>query len=140
QSAAKLGKHIIVFEGGESLRFDQFAIEEGIQGTQRLMKHLNMIDQAPAPRAENKIIWSSSWVRARTSGLFQPTIACGDLVQKNQHVGTMTDPFGEFKEEIRAPHTGYVVGLNNIPVVHAGDALMHVGVDNVCKIDGGVEE
>jgi len=137
QSAAKHGKHIIVFEGGESLRFDQHAIEEGVNGTLRLMQHLNMIDSAPPPSMENKIIWSSSWVRARTGGLFQPTIACGDLVHKNQLLGTMTDPFGEFKEEIKSPATGYVVGLNNIPVVNAGDALMHIGVDTFCRIDGG---
>ncbi len=65
QSAAKLGKHIIVYEGGESLRFDQHAIEEGINGTLRLMHHLNMIDHSPKPSMENKIVWSSSWIRAR---------------------------------------------------------------------------
>ncbi len=136
QAAAKMGKHIIVFEGGESLRFDAQAIREGIDGTLRLMCHLRMIDKAPAPRQENRIVWSSSWIRARTGGLFQPSISCGDAVEKNQHVGTMTDPFGEFKEEIKSPVTGYVVGLNNIPVVNAGDALMHLGVDTHCRLDG----
>jgi predicted deacylase len=140
QSAAKLGKHIIVFEGGESLRFDQHAIEEGINGTLRLMQHLNMIDHAPKPARENKIVWSSSWIRARTGGLFQPLISSGDMVHKNQWVGNLTDPFGEFKEEIKSPVTGYVVGLNNIPVVNAGDALVHIGVDMLGRMDGGVEE
>lgn len=140
QAAAKHGKHIIVFEGGESLRFDQSAIEEGLNGTLRLMHYLKMIDQSPPPTEENKIIWSSTWVRAHTGGLFQPVIKCGELVQKNQLVGSMTDPFGEFKEEIKAPTTGYVVGLNNIPVVNAGDALMHIGVDNLCRIGGTTEE
>jgi uncharacterized protein len=139
QSASKLGKHIIVFEGGESLRFDQFAIEEGVNGTLRLMHHLHMIDSSPKPSTENKIVWSSSWVRARTGGLFQPSIRGGDLVHKNQVVGMMTDPFGEFNEEIKSPVTGYIVGLNNIPVVNAGDALMHIGVDNFCRIDNGEE-
>jgi predicted deacylase len=140
QTAAKKGKNIIVYEGGESLRMDQQAIEEGINGTLRLMKHLNMIDWAPEPKQENKIIWSSAWARARTAGLFQPTIACGDLVQKNQIIGNLTDPFGEFKEQIKSPSTGYVVGLNNNPVVNAGDALMHLGMDDVCKIGGSAED
>jgi uncharacterized protein len=140
QTAAKHGKNIIVYEGGESLRFDQQAIEEGVNGTLRLMKHLNMIDWAPEPKEENKIIWNSSWARAHHAGLFQSIIRCGDLVQKNQIIGTITDPFGEFKEEIKSPSTGYVVGLNNHPVVNAGDALLHIGMDNHCKIDGGGEE
>jgi len=139
QQAAKLGKNIIVYEGGESLRFDQQAIEDGIAGTLRLMKHLHMIDEAPAPKEANKIIWNSSWARAQHAGLFQSTIKSGDLVNKGQTVGTITDPFGEFKETVKSPSTGYVVGLNNHPVVNAGDALLHIGMDNYCKIDGGDE-
>ena len=140
QTAAKKGKNIIVYEGGESVRFDQHAIEEGVEGTLRLMKHLNMIDNAPAPRKENKVIWSSSWIRAKSAGLFQPTIQCGDLVEKDQRVGTITDPFGEFKEVVKSSTMGYVVGLNNNPVVNAGDALLHHGLDNVCKIGGNSDD
>lgn len=136
QTAAKKDKHIIVYEGGESVRFDQLAIEEGINGTLRLMKYLKMIDFAPEPKEENRIIWNSSWARAHTAGLFQPFIKCGDLIQKDQLVGTLTDPFGEFKEQIKSPATGYAVGLNNNPVVNAGDALIHIGIDTSCRIHG----
>ncbi len=140
KEASKKGKNFIVYEAGESLRFDQAGIEEGIAGTLRLMKHLKMIDEAPKPKEENRIIWSSSWVRARHAGLFQPAIQCGQLVHKGDHVGTITDPFGEFKEKVKALETAYVIGLNNIPVVNAGDALMHLGMDNVCKLENrGVE-
>lgn len=140
KEASKKGKNFIVYEAGESLRFDQYGIEEGIAGTLRLMKHLKMIDDAPQPQEENRIIWSSSWVRAKHAGLFQPAIQCGQLVHKGNHVGTITDPFGEFKEKVKAPETGYVIGLNNSPVVNAGDALMHLGMDNVCKLENkGVE-
>jgi predicted deacylase len=140
KEASKKGKNFIVYETGESLRFDQAGIEEGIAGTLRLMKHLKMIDEAPKPKEENRIIWSSSWVRAKHAGLFQPNIQCGQLVHKGDHVGTITDPFGEFKEKVKARETAYVIGLNNIPVVNAGDALMHLGMDNVCKLENrGVE-
>jgi hypothetical protein len=135
KEASKKGKNIIVYEAGESLRFDQQAIEEGIAGTLRLMKHLNMIDWAPEPKEQNRIIWSTSWLRAKHAGLFQSTVACGQLVHKGEWVGTITDPFGEFKEQVIARETGYVIGLNNIPVVNAGDALMHLGMDNFCKLE-----
>ena len=104
------------------------------------MKHLGMIDEAPQPKEKNKIIWSSSWARAHTAGLFQPIVNCGDLISKNQLVGTLTDPFGEYKELVKSPSEGYVIGLNNNPVVNAGDALLHIGLDNVCKIGGNSEE
>ncbi len=136
KEAARKGKNIIVYEGGESLRFDQHAIEEGISGTLRLMKHLNMIDWAPEPTEANRVIWGTSWIRARNAGLFQANVQCGQLVNAGDWVGTITDPFGEFKEQIVAPGKGYVVGLNNIPVINAGDALMHLGMDNFCKLEG----
>jgi uncharacterized protein len=135
KEASKRGKYIIVYEGGESLRFDQNAIKEGIAGTLRLMKHLNMIEEAPHPDVENKMIWSTTWIRAKSAGLFQTNVYCGQLVQKDEWVGTITDPFGEFKEKVITPVTGYVVGLNNIPVINAGDALMHIGMDNMCRLD-----
>lgn len=134
REASRKGKKIIVYEGGESLRFDAQAIEEGVAGTLRLMKYLNMIDDAPEPKEENKIIWNTSWIRAKHAGLFQPNIQCGQLVHRGEWVGTITDPFGEFREEIKASQTGYVVTLNNGPVINAGDALIHLGMDNFCRL------
>jgi predicted deacylase len=136
QTAAKQGKNIIVYEGGESLRMDLPAIEEGINGTLRLMKHLHMIDWAPEPKTESKIVWNSSWIRARTAGIFHPQVQAGELIHKGQLVGSITDPFGEFHEQIKSPVTGYIVGLNNNPVVNAGDALMHMGMDDRCRLAG----
>ncbi|HEX5171256.1 MAG TPA: succinylglutamate desuccinylase/aspartoacylase family protein [Cyclobacteriaceae bacterium] len=140
KEAAKHGKNIIVYEGGESLRFDNHAIEEGIAGTLRLMKYLNMIDWASEPKEKNRVIWNSSWVRAKHAGLFQPNVICGQLVHKGEWLGTITDPFGDFKEQIVAPEAGYVIGLNNIPVINAGDALMHLGMDNFCKLENHQQE
>ncbi|MGE0773306.1 MAG: succinylglutamate desuccinylase/aspartoacylase family protein [Cyclobacteriaceae bacterium] len=140
QAASKKGKNIIVYEGGESIRLDTHAIEAGIAGTLRLLKHLGMIEWAPEPTEENKVIWNSTWIRGRTAGLFQSLVRPGQLIDKGQYVGTMTDPFGEFHEQIVSPVKGYVIGLNNNPVVNAGDALMHIGQDNFCKLPGGSRE
>jgi predicted deacylase len=135
REASRKGKKIIVYEGGESLRFDPEAIEEGIAGTLRVMKYLGMIDHAPEPKEQNRVIWNTSWIRAKHAGLFQANIQCGQLVHRGEWVGTITDPFGEFKEKVKASKTGYVIGLNNSPVINAGDALMHLGMDNFCRLD-----
>ncbi len=128
QSAAKLGKKILVFEGGEAGRFDEFAIQEGVNGAQRVMKHLGMSSRnlTPPPH-KNKLVTSSSWIRARASGLFQTLVQYGESVTKNQLVGHITDPFGEFSVPLKSPATGYVIGLQNDPVLHQGDAVMHIG-------------
>ncbi len=127
QSAAKQGKHIIVFEGGESSRFDEFAIQEGINGTMRLMHHLGMSQRNPYPRTDNKIITSSGWVRAKYSGIFVAKVRYGDFVKRNSTLGTISDPFGEFMVNLKAPRNGYILGLNHQPLIHQGDALIHLG-------------
>jgi predicted deacylase len=42
-------------------------------------------------------------------------------------LGVISDPFGIERVELRAPFEGLVLGLTRNPVVHAGDALLHVG-------------
>src|SRR5690606_38554962 len=81
KAAYKKGKHILVYEAGESLRFSEFAIQEGIDGTLRLMKYLNMIDVAPEPKEETKIYLKSDWLRAKYAGLFSSTVKLGEEIK-----------------------------------------------------------
>jgi uncharacterized protein len=129
KEAYKNNKRIIVYEGGESLRFDEYAIQEAIDGTRRLMYHLGMLNstRSLANKQETKVVLKSSWLRASYSGLFRSAFQAGDYVKKNQIIGTITDPFGEFEVKRRAPFSGIIIGKNNIPVVNAGDALIHLG-------------
>lgn len=129
QTAAKMGKHILVYEGGESSRFDELAIEQGISGALRVMKHLGMRDDAPEPTEPTHEIYHSSWVRSKYSGVFLSKVKYGERVSKNQVIGHVAGPFGTFKHRVKSPATGFVIGLNHNPIVHQGDALMHIGVN-----------
>ncbi len=128
QTANKFGKKILVYEGGESARFDEHAINEGINGTIRLLNYLKMSDKFVEPTFENLIIKNSSWVRARQSGIFLSEVVSGQIVKKNQVLGSVNDPFGGFKKKITSTVNGYIIGLNHNPIVHQGDAIMHIGV------------
>lgn len=127
-SAAKRGKKILVFEGGESSRFDEYAIQEGVNGVLRVINHLGMASRTlQPPKYENRLIKSSTWVRAKASGMLQSMVKSGEFVRKNQVVGNITDPFGEFCIALKSPTEGYVIGLQNDPILHMGDAVMHIG-------------
>ena len=124
-AAHKKGKPILVYEAGESLRFDTDAIQVGVDGTLRLMKHLGMIDEAP----ETKITTmkrKSTWVRAKTAGLFLPEFKLGAEVENKQILGYINDPFGGTKTKVVFSGSGIIIGQNNNPVVHKGDALIHI--------------
>lgn len=127
REAGKLGKSILIFEGGESLRLRKNAIDEGVHGALRVMKHLGMRDDAPAARYTPIQIIKSSWVRSSSAGLYHAFVRPGDFVEKGTRVGLITGPYGDFEKKVIARKAGYVIAVNNQPVVNRGDALMHVG-------------
>ncbi|MCC7301770.1 MAG: succinylglutamate desuccinylase/aspartoacylase family protein [Bacteroidia bacterium] len=126
--AARLGKPILVYEAGESMRFNSLAIGEGVSGCLRLLHGLGMLDAETAPN-NTRILMESRWIRAGMSGLFRTRKKYGAPVKKNEVVGWISDPFGETELELLAPSNGYIVGINNQPVVNEGDALIHIGVE-----------
>ena len=129
KEAAKKGKSILVFEGGESSRFDYLSINEGMNGCLRLMKHLKMID-IDLPKNPTVLLDSSTWVRARTSGLFHTSKMNGAHILKGEIIGMICDPYGEHEEKLISPTDGYILGINNQPVINQGDALMHIGIED----------
>ena len=126
KEAYKDKKSILVYEGGESMRLDEFAVDEAIAGTGRFLRHLGMIDHASQGK-ESLIVKESSWTRAKVSGIFIPTVKLGDPVKKGQVIAKISDPYGQVKVPVKSSSKGFVVGLNNLPVINAGDALVHVG-------------
>jgi predicted deacylase len=126
KAAQKKGKPVLVYETGESTRFDEDGIEEGIKGTMRLMRYLGMKDDAPEPKHQTEIYRKTTWVRAKYAGLFKPKIELGDKVNKKQVLGHITDPYGNEQFKSVCPHDGRIIGLNYAPVVHKGDALLHL--------------
>lgn len=126
KAAQKKEKAILVFETGESTRFDEPGIREGINGTMRLMKYLGMKNNAPKAEHETEIYPKSTWVRAKYAGLFQAKIKLGDHVSQRQVLGHITDPYGNECFKALCPHEGRVIGLNHAPVVHKGDAILHL--------------
>lgn len=129
KAAAQNGVPILTFEGGESLRLDSLAIQEGIDGIRRLMRHLGMRKSSVA-NGSPRILRGSWWNRARHSGVFRSRVAIGDRIQARQVLGHIADPFGEVEYAIKARGDGYVIGLNHLCVVSTGEALIHVGSEN----------
>ncbi|NVJ86143.1 MAG: succinylglutamate desuccinylase/aspartoacylase family protein [Algoriphagus sp.] len=126
KAAKSAGKYILVFEGGESMRIDETSIEEGVLGTKRILHHFGMIDIAPE-RRDSIILKESSWIRARSSGIFNASVKLGDHVKKGQVLARISDPYGAVKIPVKSPSNGYVIGINNLPVINAGEALIHLG-------------
>ena len=128
KEASSKGKPILVYEAGESNRFSTLGITEGINGCLRLMKSLKMLDAA-APKSQSITLNGSKWMRAKISGLFRTTKKFGTFVEKDQVIGTVSSPYADLEKQLIAPTDGFLIGINNKPVVNEGDALIHIGTE-----------
>lgn len=131
KAASRSGKQILVYETGESMRFDEDGIGIAIRGTQRFLHHMKMRKSSPPPLVKPSIYRKSSWVRAKYAGIFNPKIKLGDVIKSRQVVGKITDPYGNESFKLLSRTAGRVIGLNYSPVVHKGDALMHIATSEI---------
>ncbi|MGD8266841.1 MAG: succinylglutamate desuccinylase/aspartoacylase family protein [Desulfobacterales bacterium] len=143
QAAAEEGVCSLLYEGGEALRSNELAIRAGLRGVLAVMTAVGML-RAPRrskPPIDPLIADSTSWVRAPISGILHMTSLLGGRVAKNARIGVIADPFGASEEDIRSPTSGMVIGRLNLPLVHQGDAVIHIAhLDRLKGIVPVVEE
>ena len=68
----------------------------------------------------------SNWVRAHFSGMFIGHVKIGDFVNKGDVLATISDPFGKTENKVKAPNDGYLININDAPIVYQGDAIFHL--------------
>lgn len=128
EAAVGKGVTTLLYEGGEAWRFDDHAINTGVSGTLRVLHHLGMIeapDPAPKPTA-TLVSRSSRWLRSPMSGVARVVVDLGEHVHRNQPLAVITDAIGSHERHLRSASSSIVIGRNEQPVVHRGDALVHL--------------
>ncbi len=138
-TAAREGIPVIVYEAGEALRFDDFAIRAGVRGVVGVMEHLGMLPthNAAGRSRSPMILRSSRWVRAPFSGVIRSTKRIGLPIQSGQVLAVVSDPLGETDTDIISPMDGVILGRTNLPLAHEGDALFHIGLtEDIDQFDG----
>lgn len=128
-TCTKLGKDLLLFEGGKSFHIDDVVTNSGVNGSKRILKHLGMLKtvfKSSKPKKKCVFITDSKWQRAKYSGMFKAAISVGAKVEKEDIIGNITDPYGKFNYFVRAQNSGYVINVNELPIVYQGDALFHI--------------
>ena len=127
-AAEEAGVDVLLYEGGEGMRFDELAARAGVSGVLRVMHKLGMIAQRGVPRLRHRTVLAteSHWYRAPAGGMFRGYVATGDAVEPGTVLGAISDPFGMRGADLVAGERGIVIGRSNMPVVYEGDALFHI--------------
>jgi hypothetical protein len=124
---SSLGIPLLVYEGGESHRFNDNAIKAGVDGTLRVLAELGMrsSDDLPPPRP-TVVVYHSRWERARRGGIARIDVYPGQEVQRGEVLGVLGDALGQQAYAVRASRAGIVLGYTRNPLVNRGDALVHL--------------
>jgi predicted deacylase len=133
----KMGIPVLLFEGGKSLESNKYIVKDGVDGVKRVLSHLEMLDHnimVPEVKAPPVIISKSRWVRAHKSGLLHVKIDCNKHVQKGEFLATITDPYGKMRIKVTAPNEGYIINVNQAPIVNQGDAIFHLSTVSTTEI------
>jgi predicted deacylase len=146
QAASEIGVKVLLFEGGEALRYSNSVITAAAYGIANTMIKIGMLNpelvQSILPqRNEVFIARSSSWLRATSSGTLWTNIKVGDRVKKNQILGFISDPLGKHKHFVKSTVTGIIIGMTLMPLVTNGEAMFHIAMfDNASAVEDELQD
>lgn len=142
KSVEERGINIIVYEAGEALRFNEFAIRAGVRGVMSVMRELQMLppSKSTPKKPFTEVSMTSAWVRAPQSGIVRLIKPLGSWVKQDEVLGVVADPFGDDEEQALAPFDGVVIGKTNLPLVNEGEALFHIAKVKSRKSAEHIEE
>lgn len=129
EAAARQGATTLLYEAGEAWRFSQTAIDNGVAGVVRIMHHAGMLAEVPddiLPAHQTLYLHRSNWSRSPMSGVARIKVELGEVVVRRQRIAIVADAVGSTERSVRASSPGVVIGRTELPVVHRGDALVHI--------------
>jgi uncharacterized protein len=138
-SATRAGRTVLLYEAGQAHRFDDSAIDTGVDGVLRVMEALEM-GSWEVPKARRPVeVTKTTWVRARRGGIADLEVRLGDRVERGDVVAVIGDALGSRPTRVKAPASGWVIAATQNPLVSPGDALVHLAVPDVAGRDEPAE-
>jgi len=130
RSAQDANIPFILFEAGQTNRFENNLCDIGVMGILGVMRHLEMIKSKPQnylwPKPTLQYYQNSHWIRANGAGLFVPNAVPGDTVSEETLLGSIFTLTGKLASKITNNKSGRIMGFNLHPQVVPGRALFHV--------------
>lgn len=129
EAMTRMGKKMLLFEGGKTKSLDAEVISHGIRGAVNVMRYLGMQNGEPEIPNPSVVIRKTKWMRSPSSGLFFPENVNGTMVNRKALLGTIKDPYGDYEKKVLAPAAGHIICSNTAAIVNRGDALFHMSAD-----------
>lgn len=126
-AAAHVGIPAILTESGAQGQWSPEAVALHTLGLDRLMRHLDMLTDAPLEPAPFTVIENFVWLRSEHTGFWYPNTAVDQVVQPRQDLGRVTDYQGNVLQTAQAPVQGRILFLVSSLAINQGDPLCAIG-------------
>ncbi len=130
RTTEKLNIPLLIYQAGEALRFNESAINVGLNGIYRILHALDMLHATSELLSESfKPIFSEDqdWIYSHKSGVLTSNVELGQLIHKKQVIGLINDPFGaRSPDPIKSHSDGIIVGINRHPLIYEGQSIFKI--------------
>jgi hypothetical protein len=127
--AEDLGIPSITIEVGNPNTFQRKIIKSGLEGIHNVLSYLKFYPYEIIENKDKTVVCKSSyWIYTDGGGLLTVHVELVDKVEKDDHIATLKDVFGNVITKYYAPEKGVVIGKSISPVNHTGGRVIHLGI------------
>lgn len=129
ETCSKMNIPILLNESGKSLNLNKMICKEALSGIKRVLDNLQMLDvrfEIPKIIKKSIFIIENHWIRAEYSGFLHVQVEIHQKVEKGEKIATISNPFGSPSHIVTASDDGYIININEAPMVYQGDAIFHI--------------
>jgi predicted deacylase len=139
QAATEQGIKMLLYEAGQTDRFDEEAVDFGFAGVMRTLRSMRMIEGKLPAAGKSRLVRRTQWVRARRGGLVEISPKLGDTVEQGEVVALISDAFGVRPTRVKSTASGWVIARTLNPLVNPGDPLLQVAAEKGPDVDEPAE-
>jgi uncharacterized protein len=127
-AAAAAGIPSITAEAGGRGLLEAAEVTRHLRGLRSALRAADVLDGEPdPPPADQQLVDRLRWMRAPTTGWWQPAVDVGSLIAAGDHLGDVLDGFGDVTSAVIAPDAGVVLCVTSSPAVQTGGLLLGLG-------------
>jgi len=123
-----MGIPTITVEYGNPQVFQPKMIERGKLGVTNIMSWLRMIPQKQSIVTAPIYCKKSYWIYLDQGGYLELTVALNQIVEAQELIAILRNPFGDIIKKYYAPEKGIVIGKTSNPINMSGGRIIHLGI------------
>lgn len=118
----------ITIEYGNPQVYQPEMTVRGVNGIKNVLNWLKMHD-FEAPESSQAVLCKKSyWIYLDQGGLLEVPVKLNQIVEKDEIIGQLRNPFGEIIKTYKSPERGIVIGKSSNPVNMSGGRIIHLGI------------